>query len=621
MILTVKSNGMVLKDSPEIKLNKFTVLMGENGSGKTQLLNCIKENPLPRRNYSDEIINTSIQKHSGGFYNNIVLTLPGITEPPENKISPSIFYESFQNEWEQLIPILYASDFAIDPNLDIKNIGHEALNMNDKIEQFVSKMITNPYPNHSIRKVVNSDIIKTIKLKNNTKKTSLNINFNDFIIFYETSNSVFSPYIDLLFHQFELKKKYYPELVEGQKPPLVLFNEILQSANFRYLAKYTFTSDNEFNGNVTLVDIDNNNIISFESLSSGEKTIMALIFTLYSSTSGGAFPELILFDEPDAHLHPSMAQMFLDVVQNVLVKKNGVDVIMTTHSPSTVALSPEESIYYMKRDIGYPVKISREDAINSLIYGISGLFVSYENRRQVFVESANDVLFYDKIYSILKDKLNPKIHLSFISAGDSRTNKHGMPVTGCAQVKHITKTLTDSGNNLIWGIVDRDESNTNVEHTLVFGNKSRYRYAIENYLLDPILLGVLLVKENIMTLQDFDLEYENFEDINQFTNDDFQHIADIILDIIDPIIDTRDDVNLIKTILMNGMTINLPTWFTEHRGHKLEDLIVDTFPDLDKIKGKKENALKLEIIKKVIIPTPGLLAIDFFETFKYIEDN
>ena len=90
--------------------------------------------------------------------------------------------------------------------------------------------------------------------------------------------------------------------------------------------------------------------IDFGDLSSGEKVLLSLAFYLFSSREKNTFPKLLLLDEPDAHLHPSMSKQFLDVVKNILVDKYGVQVIMTTHSPSTVILAPNDAIYEMAFD-------------------------------------------------------------------------------------------------------------------------------------------------------------------------------------------------------------------------------------------------------------------------------
>ena len=53
------------------------------------------------------------------------------------------------------------------------------------------------------------------------------------------------------------------------------------------------------------------------------------------------FPKVLLFDEIDAPLHPSMSRSLLRTIQKTLVEEHGIFVILTTHSPSTVALAPD----------------------------------------------------------------------------------------------------------------------------------------------------------------------------------------------------------------------------------------------------------------------------------------
>ncbi|MDT0619452.1 ABC transporter ATP-binding protein, partial [Salinisphaera sp. P385] len=88
----------------------------------------------------------------------------------------------------------------------------------------------------------------------------------------------------------------------------------------------------------------------FQDLSSGEKVLMSFALCLYNATDARQekpFPKLLLLDEVDAPLHPSMVVSLIDTVREVLVEGKGVSVIMTTHSPSTVALAPEEALYEM----------------------------------------------------------------------------------------------------------------------------------------------------------------------------------------------------------------------------------------------------------------------------------
>ncbi|MDQ6948924.1 MAG: ATP-binding protein [Actinomycetota bacterium] len=188
-------------------------------------------------------------------------------------------------------------------------------------------------------------------------------------------------------------------------------------------------------------------------LSSGEKTLMAVAMSLYTGSRLGEaieLPMVLLLDETDASLHPSMVQSLLSVTNNIFSKRYGVRVILTTHSPSTVALAPEESLYIMRRS-GTPRlrRASRDDALKSLTVGIPTLSVRIENRRQVFVESEYDEVCYHEYYRLLKHLIASEFSLQFIASG-----RGGQ---GNAQaVKHLVSSLRAAGNDTVLGIVDRD---------------------------------------------------------------------------------------------------------------------------------------------------------------------
>jgi predicted ATPase len=58
-------------------------------------------------------------------------------------------------------------------------------------------------------------------------------------------------------------------------------------------------------------------------------------------------PRALLLDEIDASLHPSMIRTLLNAVQTAFVDK-GSKVIVATHSPTTVALTPASSLYFVE---------------------------------------------------------------------------------------------------------------------------------------------------------------------------------------------------------------------------------------------------------------------------------
>lgn len=93
-----------------------------------------------------------------------------------------------------------------------------------------------------------------------------------------------------------------------------------------------------------LIDKSTGEPRDFQYLSSGEQVLLALAITIYESQRGFEFPRLILLDEIDATLHPSMIKALLRTLKDVFVQR-GIKVLLATHAPTTVALAREEEVY------------------------------------------------------------------------------------------------------------------------------------------------------------------------------------------------------------------------------------------------------------------------------------
>jgi len=89
----------------------------------------------------------------------------------------------------------------------------------------------------------------------------------------------------------------------------------------------------------------------FGHLSSGENILLALAVSIYEANDYFSFPKVLLLDEVDATLHPSMIKSLLDTLQNVFVE-NGTRVVLATHSPTTVALAPSGSVFVVNKGNG-----------------------------------------------------------------------------------------------------------------------------------------------------------------------------------------------------------------------------------------------------------------------------
>ncbi len=351
-----------------------------------------------------------------------------------------------------------------------------------------------------------------------------------------------------------------------------------------------------------LRDVESSQEVGGSSLSSGEKTLLMIAMSLYSVTHRSAtisMPEILLLDEPDATLHPSMIRSLISLLQEQFVSRHGVRVIMTTHSPTTVALAPEESLYIMERS-GSPrfqKAASKDAALSRLLIGVPMISVAAEHRRVVVVESPNDERLYSSIQNILGPNLRSERSLAFMPAGGN-----GLP-DGCAAVVGLVGAMRDRGNPAVWGIVDRDDR-VSEPHSFVFMDASRY--SIENAILDPMSIGLLLLAEAHPDV------LAKMAPIDILTFDparDGQRLVDVVTHAVRQI---SDDATLQIAEYADGLTLQVQAFWTQMRGHDLEaNRVLTAFASLN----IHRDRLKDRVIERVWRTRPSLIprpTVDLF---------
>jgi hypothetical protein len=280
-------------------------------------------------------------------------------------------------------------------------------------------------------------------------------------------------------------------------------------------------------------------------------------------------------DEPDAHLHPSMTNQFLRVIKNVLVEKHGVRVIMTTHSPSTVALSPDDSIFVMSKATEISRPSSKNSAISLLTSGI--VFVG-QGTKTVIVEDQDDVNFYTEIYNQLlaANKLNRDIPIIFIPASSKIAEKSG----GKSVVNDWAGKFYDSGlSSIIQGLIDLDSGNSPSK-----GVHLLKRYSIENYWIDPIVVyAALLAKGTQPSIDGINLSFGDEHKLKLMSSPQLQLIADKIHADIQPSLKSslvgyiEEDNNLYSEEFTSGIVLNYPVYLVSKRGKNLLPIYLSTF--------------------------------------------
>lgn len=305
-------------------------------------------------------------------------------------------------------------------------------------------------------------------------------------------------------------------------------------------------------------------------LSSGEQVLLQLTLWLFSSSKEGVFPKLLLLDEPDAHLHPSMTVQFLDVVSEVLVRKHGVRVIMTTHSPSTVALAPEGSVFQMERDRSEIQPVTDRAAIISVL--TAGLITVSPATRFCFVEDEDDVNFYNAVLDLLTDAgpskdpcaIRPSPSLVFIAASVGRG---AQKIAGGKSIveKWIEKLDAPPLTTTFLGVLDRDAGNTPSARIKVID-----RYSFENYLLDPLnLFGLLLENGTAPEISGVSVSSGDEHLLRTLPVVSLQAISDAITAKVEQTEPSLVSSPRVEVTYTHGMKIQVPKWVVDHRGHDL----------------------------------------------------
>ena len=207
---------------------------------------------------------------------------------------------------------------------------------------------------------------------------------------------------------------------------------------------------------------------SIENLSSGEKILMTLYLALFNQAMGRRQPKLMLLDEVDALLHPSMISTLIVALRNHFAGR-GIRVIMATHSVTTVALLDEGEIFRVDRNAGQSTisPVTQADAVSELSEGIAtvdtGLKIAIggtepitiltEGNNAVHLKKWASLFFPGQLYVfdalIHRTNNSQLVHYGKLLS-KMKTNSHILIVWDCDAEKIARKFSTElpSGSNV-----------------------------------------------------------------------------------------------------------------------------------------------------------------------------
>jgi len=186
-----------------------------------------------------------------------------------------------------------------------------------------------------------------------------------------------------------------------------------------------------------------------------------------------------------------MAKDFVRTISSELVARQGLKVIATTHSISTVALAPDESVFLMLANPPRLQWVGRDRALTALSAGVPTLSLSYDGRLQVLCESEYDKSVYSSLFQGVRRYVDTEKSLEFVAVG-TRGPKGDLN-SGSAAVRSLVKELSLSGNTSVLGVVDWDGAAAQPPQNRVFVLSLGLRDGLENYILDPLTLLTFIV--------------------------------------------------------------------------------------------------------------------------------
>ena len=586
MKVSIKRPFKSITQVQDFELPDFVVLTGKNGSGKSHLMEL-----MTRRN------DCSVVDDVGKQLQRIKYIRFGELNP---KIDEKCEYLSFtsnqkqawhkvKNKIDEYQNFKQNHNYSIDQYFSIGGDRRAVLEKWVELADGDVNSITEEWFNEHYK--IPSNEILTSQMASIFKLYHTHLFDNDYRKYLNEKRGKSYPVLT----DEEFEKEYGPK-------PWELINGMLLRAGLTYQVNHPEDSSRELDFILHLTDVNSGTEIQVNDLSTGEKVLMSLALSIYNTKEVTARPDILMLDEPDAALHPEYSKVLMDSVVESIVKEAGVKVIISTHSPMTVALAPEESIFLMDKRQGRPVKISKQNAVNILTRDLDNIRLSYEKRRQVFVESKYDVQYYNRIISLLSQEL-PTVPQFLPPKSSDGSN--------CDEVKGIVNELRRMGNDMVYGVIDFDGKHHSSNYILILGEGKRY--AIDNYVFDPIFVAFLLIRKGILGTKDMGLEEYSFVKLQNLDDTEVQKMIDYVISELG-----FSTGNTVDYTVQSGKVFKATQEYFMCNGHDLETKIKDKWKPLNGIAHGGDNILKNYMLDKVCKEYPEYISMDFVDLFSSI---
>ena len=518
MHIKFKSEYRSIKQFEPVELEDFTILTGKNGSGKTHLLHALKNNHVQ----IDNIIPNEI----------VLFDFQQFKIDNETQFNRELLAQERKNVWifftTQSIPslgnlkqlVVAAKNKNLNENQceDIKLIAKQkdksllSVNKHDIEDEDLGnkfakykKDFKNIFHNAAIKN--NSYKQSIIALSNKLKIFLDEIDQNEFMEKFVPINlkddflpiqigRIFLDYRVKEYEEFQklcyngngscdaLKQQAMKKCrkMYGDSTPWEILNDFLgEYSMFEYTISvpepvtpetYSYQSSSSFIPQLS--NAINGVTINYDQLSSGEQILFALALCLFKVRSDNIFPKLLLLDEIDASLHPTMIENLFRVIEKVFLSKE-TKVILASHSPTTIALAPDDAIFVVTKNSDKKIeKRDKDDALSILTQGYATLdhgiklFDQISKKDISIITEGNNADYLEKALKIFECDLS-NIEIIKGVEGISGVNQLRTLFNFFTKVNHSHKVVfvfdsdykgeLDDGNNTFFYKFNKNKSN------------------------------------------------------------------------------------------------------------------------------------------------------------------
>lgn len=647
MLLRFNESHKSIVAFENIELPRFSVITGKNGSGKTHLLQAIQEGKILVQ--SDGIGQLSPSDIRFYDWSSLIPNDPGMANSDHyQNEKKSIFdqlnlartQQNFDEQVRQIVRQTEAPSRYLENPSSFLRLKHEKIlsycespELKDQLSNQIASVqlnFENALAQYGVmttahcRRVSDHFGFLMLALTENEIMSERVPLWGSSDIFQQQFGRIFVLYRDAKLHN-EMdgwrhekgksdKKPMSDEEFEASygEPPWDFVNRVIQRSGLDfYVSAPPIDQHGPFHP--TLHKRSTDTPIPFGDLSSGEKILMSLAICVYNSSDTKilpVLPKLMLFDEIDATLHPSMAKGMIETVSETLLDSLPVGVIMTTHSASTVAIAPEGSVYVMLS--GGLGSTTKSQALNILTEGVPTLSISFDGRRQVFVEGPLDAEVMSILFRLLRSQMDSERSLEFLATGTksaANTDRN----TGKDVVQRLVNALAKTGNRSVLGLIDHDGKNVSKDRVYVLGNGERN--GAENFLFDPLIMLGVLVRNDGGKLQQIGLdETLTYADFLSKPVPEMQNLVDKLgLHLFG-----NGERERIEARYVDGSSLSIDVRFLQKDDHKLEKLFIEKLPILRGIPRNGDGGRKLikHVAESVLTDRPGIIPMAIKATFE-----